>query len=345
MEKRDARKLTADAKEEIRRQAVKQHLNGQNNTRVAKALEVHRSTVSGWIKRYKPKGLKDLKARKVRRKAGSGRQLSVLDQDTLRKKIEDKHPEQLKLYFALWTREAVGELILEETGKHLDLRQVRRYLKRWGFTPQRPIKQAYQGKEKEVQQWLNEQYPAIKAMAKLQKAQIQWLDQAGIKSHDHRGRGYAPKGKTTVRMHEPRIEKINKISSVTNQGKLRFMGYEGSFNYQTYHRLLKQLINDAQGQKLHVIADNLGVHHSKVIKRWARRYTHLIQLHYLPSYCPDLNTDEYLKCDLKNELAKPPERRRKGQWANVVKDTLHLLASQPQRIRSYFNAKSIRYAI
>ena len=170
------------------------------------------------------------------------------------------------------------------------------------------------------------------------------MDEAGIKSHDHRGRGYALKGKTPVRLHERRVEKINKISSVTNQGKLRFMCYEGSFNYRTYHRFLKQLIKDARGQKLHIIADNLRVHHSKVIKRWARRYAHLIELHYLPSYCPDLNPDEYLNCDLKTELSKRPERRKKGQWSNVVKDTLEKLASQPERIRSYFNAKPIQYA-
>jgi transposase len=279
MEKRDARKLRPEAKEEIRRQAVKLHLKGLKNIEIADTLEVHRSTVSSWLKRYKQSGIKVLKARKVGRRVGSGMQLSAKEQEVLRKKIEDKHPEQLKLSFALWTREAVCELIVEETGKRLDLRlrQAGRYLKRWGFTPQRPIKQAYQRNEKKVQQWLDEQYPAIKALAKSEHAQIQWVDEAGIKSHDHRGRGYAPKGKTPVRLHEPRIEKINKISSVTNQGKLRFMCYEGSFNYRTYHRFLKQLIIDARGQKLHIVADNLRVHHSKVIKRWARRYAHLIE--------------------------------------------------------------------
>lgn len=344
MEKRDARKLNAGAKEEIRRQAVKLHLKGQKNMEIAQALEVHRSTVSIWIKRYKQEGLGVLKAQKVGRKTGSGMQLSVEQQNRLRKKIEDKHPEQLKLSFALWTREAVCQLIVEETGKRLDLRQVGRYLKRWGFTPQRPIKQAYQRNENKVQQWLDEDYPAIKALAKSEGAEIQWVDEAGIKSHDHRGRGYAPKGKTPVRLHDPQVEKINKISSVTNQGKLRFMCYEGSFNYRIYHCFLKQLIKDAQGKKIHVIADNLRVHHSKVIKRWTRRYCDLIELHYLPSYCPDLNPDEYLNCDLKTELSKRPERRKKGHWANVVKDTLNQLAAQPERIRSYFNAKPIKYA-
>jgi len=47
---------------------------------------------------------------------------------------------------------------------------------------------------------------------------------------------------------------------------------------------------------------------------------------------------------LKTELAKRPERRNKGKWTETVKDTLNQLAAQPERIRSYFKAKSIRYA-
>ena len=200
-----------------------------------------------------------------------------------------------------------------------------------------------------MEQWLNEDYyPAIKAAAEQDSAEIQWLDESGIKSHDHRGRGYAPKGKTPVRKHNPNPnpngEKINQISAVTNRGKLRFMCYEGSFNYRTYHTFLKRLIEDAQGRKIYVIADNLRVHHSKVIKRWARRYRDLISLHYLPSYCPDPNPDEYLNCDLKTELAKRPERRQKGQWTKTVEKTLESLAQQPERIPKYFKAGSIKYA-
>lgn len=344
MEHRDARKLSKEAKEEIRRQAIRLHRSGNNNTLISEILEVHRSTVSGWVNRYKRGGLPELKSRQVGRKPGSGMQLSVDEQKKIRKKIEEKNPEQLKMPFALWTREAVCQLIQKLTAKLLDLRQVGRYLKRWGFTPQRPIKQAYQRDEKKVQQWLEHDYPAIKAQAKAQGAEIQWLDESGIKSHDHRGRGYAPKGKTPVRKHNPQVEKINKVSSVTNQGKLRFMCYEGSFNYRVYHQFLKQLIKDANGQKIHIIADNLRVHHSKVIKRWVRRYCDLIELHYLPSYCPDLNPDEYLNCDLKTELAKKPERREKGKWARTVEQTLHGLALQPERIKSYFKAEKIKYA-
>lgn len=345
MEKRDARSISPEAQEEVRRQAVKLHCEGLKNTEIAQILDVHRSTVSGWLTHYNLEGTSSLRAKKRGRPPGSGMQLDEKQQDMIKRLLIDKSPDQLKLPFALWSREAVGLLIEERTSKKLDVRQVGRYLKRWGFTPQRPIKRAYQRCDKKVAQWLEHDYPAIKAQAEKEGAEIHWTDEAGLKSHDHRGRGYAPKGKTPVRMHNPNYEKINKISSVTNQGKLRFLCYTGSFTYKVFHRYLRGLIIEAGGRKLHVIVDNLRVHHAKVIKRWVRRYSTLIELHYLPSYSPDLNPDEYLNCDLKTELAKRPERRQKGKWPEVVQATLNDLASQPDRIKSYFKAQSIQYAM
>ena len=73
-------------------------------------------------------------------------------------------------------------------------------------------------------------------------------------------------------------------------------------------------------------------------------YSHLIEVHYLPSYSPDLNPDEYLNCDLKTELAKRPERRVKGKWSETVNDTMEMLSNNPLRVTSYFEAKPIRYA-
>jgi len=344
MEKRDARKLNQEAQHEIRRQAIKLHLKGFGPSKIAEDLEVHRNAVSGWINRYKEGGMKALRIGKRGPRPGTTLQLDEAAQNTIRKLLVEKNPDQLKLPFALWTREAVGLLITELTGQVLDLRQVGRYLKRWGFSPQRPIKRAYQRNEKKVEQWLETEYPAIKKQAESEGSEIHWSDEAGLKSHDHRGRGYAPKGKTPVRLHNPSYEKINMISSVTNQGKLRFMCYEGSFNQRVFHRFLSGLVKDAAGRKLHVIVDNLRVHHGKIIRRWLRRYTMFIEVHYLPSYSPDLNPDEYLNCDVKTELAKRPERRTKGKWRESVEGALESIANQPERVVSYFKSRHIQYA-
>jgi transposase len=49
--------------------------------------------------------------------------------------IQDRTPDQLKLAYALWTRQAVSELIEAVYGVRLTVRNMGKYLKRWGFTP------------------------------------------------------------------------------------------------------------------------------------------------------------------------------------------------------------------
>ena len=70
----------------------------------------------------------------------------------------------------------------------------------------------------------------------------------------------------------------------------------------------------------------------------------LLEMHYLPSYTPDLNPDEYLNCDLKTTLSKKPERRTKGKWRSTVEETMDELKNSPERVKSYFQAESIKYA-
>ena len=80
--------------------------------------------------------------------------------------ICDKRPEQLKMDFALWNRGAIRQLIEQECGISMPMRTVGHYLKRWGFTPQKPIRRAYEQRPEAVKQWLNEQYPDIAKRAR-----------------------------------------------------------------------------------------------------------------------------------------------------------------------------------
>ena len=76
--------------------------------------------------------------------------------------------------FALWTRAAVGQLIEAECKIKLSVRGVGKYLKRWGFTPQKPIRRAYEQSPEAVKKWLDEEYPAIAAKAKAEGGEIHW---------------------------------------------------------------------------------------------------------------------------------------------------------------------------
>ena len=114
--------------------------------------------------------MKALKAK--RRGRPKGKSLLPWQAAQIAKAVVDRPPEQLKLPFYLWTRDAVAELIENRFGVRLSVWTVGRYLKGWGFTPQKPIRRAYEKDPKAVRKWLNEEYPRIKRIAKSEKATI-----------------------------------------------------------------------------------------------------------------------------------------------------------------------------
>ena len=46
------------------------------------------------------------------------------------------------------------------------LSTIGRYLRSWGFSPQKPVRRAYEQNRAQVQYWLQTKYPAIKQQAK-----------------------------------------------------------------------------------------------------------------------------------------------------------------------------------
>ena len=110
--------------------------------------------------------------------------LSEAQERTLQQMICDKRSEQLKMEFALWSRAAVMQLIEREYGIKLTVRGVGNYLKRWRFTPQKPIRRAYEQSSEAVQAWLDKTYPEIKHRAKLEGAEIHWGDETAMVNTD-----------------------------------------------------------------------------------------------------------------------------------------------------------------
>ena len=154
--------------------------------------------------------------------------LSEEHERDIRRLIIDHAPDQMKMDFALWTRQAVRLLIEQRCGVRLTLQGVGLYLRRWGFTPQKPIQRAYEQQPAAVRHWLDEQYPAIEQRAKADGAEIHWADETGLRSDDVRGRSYAPMGQTPEIRVNQRRECLSIISSVTNRGKVRFKSFEGA---------------------------------------------------------------------------------------------------------------------
>jgi len=180
-------------------------------------------TVISWIKKYEQTGKISNQEQSKGRPKGVGRTLTAEQERAIQRLIIDKTPDQLNFSFALWSNKAVKELINQRFGIKMPVRTVCLYLFRWGFTPQRPLRKAYEQQPKQIKAFLDKTYPAIKQQAKAEKGEIHWADETGVSSLEHYPRGYAPKGKTPVLiLANASRERVNMISSITNQGKLRF---------------------------------------------------------------------------------------------------------------------------
>lgn len=343
MKLRDARTIPPEQLYERRKQAVELRKKGLSFIEIGKIVGVRRDVVGQWYSMWQQGGMKALKVGKAGAPKGSGQRLNQYEQERIRKILVQEAPDQLKLPFALWTREAVRQLIEQTYGINMPIRTVGHYLKQWGFTPQKPVRRAYERCDKKVKKWIDEEYPALAQRAKEEGGEIHWGDETGICSEDQVGRGYAPKGKTPVRKHPGKRERVNMISTVTNQGKVRFMFYDGPMNADRLIVFLRRLIR-ATSKKIFLVLDNLRVHHAKKVRAWLKKRAEQIEIHYLPSYSPDLNPDEYLNCDLKGELSRRPSSKRKGALKQEAQTQMRKLAKNPERVKSYFKSEKLRHA-
>ncbi len=343
MKTNDGRTFKLDTLDFVRKRAIELYKQGYNRGVIAEILGVNRNSVGTWIKIYKKHGLKGLELQKPGRKIGSGRRLSPEQEQDIQKMIRDKMPDQLKLPFALWNRRAIQALIKEQFKIELPTRTINHYLKRWGFTPQRPIKRAYEQNPKKVQEWLDDTYPTIKERAVAEDAEIHWGDETGVSNDCNYGRSYAPKGETPVVRRNAQRFATGMISSITRQGKTRFMCYQGAMNSQIFLRFLKRLIKDSP-KKIFLIVDNLPVHHSKPVKKWLDDNSEYIEIFFLPSYSPQHNPDEYLNRDLKQSIANKPPARNKNQLKRQVISHMKSIQKLPNRVKSYFKNSNVAYA-
>lgn len=344
MDKIDARKLSTDAQQQIRYQVIRLRKQGRKHNEISAITGVSRSICSTWWTLYKNGGKKALRIKKRGRPKGSCRTLSPEQEKVLQKCIYDKCPDQLKLPFMLWTRVAVKQLIKQLWAIDMPIRTVGEYLKRWGFTPQKPLRRAYKQNPKAVKAWLNQDYPTIRQRAQKENAEIHWGDETGLCNDSYHGRSYAPRGDTPAIKLYPRCERVNLISSVTNQGKVRFMVYKNRMNSQTLIQFMKRLVKGSD-KKIFLVLDNLKVHHSHVVKDWLKEHEEQIEVFFLPSYSPELNPDEYLNCDLKAGVHSGVPARNKKQITQKAISHLRKLQKMPGRIMKYFKHPKIAYAI
>jgi transposase len=336
----DARRLPPAAQEDLRRRvvrAVREH--GMSQVDAVATFRVSRGSVHNWLRAVKTRGTAALKAHKRGPKHRS--RLAGHQAATVVRMIEDRCPDQLRLPFALWTRQAVQHLIADRFGVNVSVWTVGRYLRDWGFTPQKPTRRAYEQDPAAVRKWLDEDYPAIKKLAKAHQCEIYWGDEMGMRSDHQVGTSYGRCGHTPTIPGTGKRFGCNMISAITNRGHLLFMVFKRRFTATVFIEFLTRLVR--QVGDLFLIVDGHPVHRSAMTKRWLAQHPE-VRMFQLPGYSPKLNPDELLNQDVKSNAVGRQRPRDEREMVSTVRSYLRSTQQQPQVVQQYFQQKDVLYA-
>ena len=333
--------MEQDAQEMLRKRVVSAVEDGMSRKEAAEKFGVSRTAIWQWMRQYKKGGGKALN----KKKKGRPKKISLEPWQAAQtvRAISDRCPDQLKLPFYLWTREAVVELMERKFGVRVSVWTAGRYLKRWGLTPQKPLRRAFEQDPEAVRRWLEEEYPKIRRAAKQEGAEIHWGDEMGLRSDHQAGTSYGRRGKTPVMPGTGQRFGCNLISTVTNRGTLRFMVFTEEFNSEVFIKFLGRLLKSTEG-KVFIIVDRHPSHRSRRTKKWIEARKDKIRMFFLPSYSPQLNPDEFLNNDVKSNALGHRRPANRQEMAEDIHGYLRSTQRQPDVVRSFFRAKSVRYA-
>lgn len=340
MKEQDARFLHPVIQKEIRRKAIDMFLSGVSKVDISKQLCVNRRSVYKWVKAYENLGEDGITSDKRGRPKGT--QLQPWQCAQIVSLIKNHNPDELSMPFFLWTRDSVVALILNKFNIKLSKWTVGRYLARWGFSPQKPARKAIEQDPIAIKKWFEIEYPSIQKQAKKERATINWGDEMGLRSDHNVGRTYGLIGKTPIVRRSGNRFSCNMISVITNLGKLSFMIFHENFTSEIFLKFLNRLVQQAP-RKIFLIVDRHKAHRSKQVQQWLTKNEKAIRVFYLPSYCPELNPDEFLNQDVKAHLGKK-RVKNKAEMIKNLNSHLRMRQKQPEIIQNFIKGCHAKYA-
>ena len=340
MARLDARQISHEALEEIRIRAVERVQAGESPETVIEALGFSRSCIYTWLAKYRSGGWDALKARAL-----EGRPLKITGDQLqwLYRTVVGKSPLQFRFEFALWTRETIRTLLREEFSLELSVSSVGRLLHQLGLSVQRPLFRAIEQDPARVRFWREQEFPAIRKLAKETGAQILFGDEAGVRSDYHAGTTWGEVGKTPVVPRTGARFSLNMISAVNARGELRFMLVEGRVNAAVFVEFLGRLMH----RSLHpiiLILDGHSIHRSRPVRDFVASQKGRLRLFLLPPYSPELNPDEQVWNYVKHHGVGKAFIRTAADLRNFVLSRLRSLQRLPWTVRMFFLTPDTQYA-
>lgn len=335
----DGRTLSHETSEEIRRMAVRRVREGEKPSDVIKSFGMCRTTIYRWLEAAERGGFGALAARKH---PGRPCTLTQKQMMAVRSWICGRDPRQYGFDFGLWTRQLVAALIKKKFRKTMGVTAVGRLLAKLDITPQKPLRRAYERDPIAVERWRREAYPLLRRRAKRRGAAIFFLDEAGVRSDAPLGRTWGVRGQTPEVLTSGRRQSVNAISAVNAAGAFWYKVYTERLNKELFLQFLKEF-QRAVRRPVFLVVDRHPSHVARAVAEYVRSQKGRLEIHFLPGYAPDLNSDEFVWNHLRQRgVTKKPLWKNESLRTRVETDLAAIKANRAI-VRSFFLAASVAY--
>jgi len=339
--KRDGRKVSHEALEEMRLVALARMRENESPAAVAESFGLHRSWAYKILSKASGRGRG---ARVLRSTKGTGRprKLTPRQEHQVFVCLNGKNPRQYGFDFALWTRSLVQRLVEDKFKVRLSLASIGALLARLGLSAQKPLQRAYQRDQAAVARWQQDTWPALARTAKQENADVYFWDESGFRADAVHGKTWAVKGQTPVVSVPGQRQRISAASAVNSKGGFWFSTYHGSLNGERFIELLRKMMKHRR-HPLHLVLDNLPAHKTAAVRTYIDELKGRLTLHFLPGYAPDLNPDELVWSYAKRTGVARHPLRAGEKLADRVHEQLSEIAAKPALVRSFFKHPSVSY--
>jgi hypothetical protein len=183
----------------------------------------------------------------------------------------------------MWTRLVVRELIADKLGANLGVTAVGKLLAKLGFTPQKPLKRAYERDPVAIEAWKHDIYPALAKRAKKQGAEIFFWDESGFRVDAVQGKTWGVKGQTPIVAVPGTGQSVSAASAINAKGGFWCATYLGGMNAELFIGLLKALMRRRKRP----------AHKAKMVQEYVASTDGKLEFHFLPGYAPELNQTKW----------------------------------------------------
>jgi transposase len=142
----------------LRIQGILLSLDEKSPPQIAQLLHVHRTRVHAWVSQWNQYGLEGLKEGQ---RSGRPREMNPEQQEQF-KDIVESGPVAYGLNTGVWTSPILSQIITEEFGVTYHPGHVRKWLKKLGFSLQRPTTALVRADPRKQNKWIRYTYPNLK---------------------------------------------------------------------------------------------------------------------------------------------------------------------------------------